>query len=58
MPGTTPEKRPASTRAPIGEASPAKINLNTLQEMAAKRIVLKWAKLSEHAFAPLKGTCI
>ena len=49
MPGTTPEKRPRQdTQA--SEVPIPKCDLNT-----TKRTVLKFAKLSDNAYAPTKG---
>jgi len=50
MPGTTPEKRPRQdTQA--SEVPIPKCDLNT-----TKRTVLKFAKLSDNAYAPTKGS--
>jgi hypothetical protein len=55
MPGTTPEKRARTVELSSVSADSAKLNMKKIAELAAKRVVLKWAKLSENAFPPQKG---
>ena len=55
MPGTTPEKRPRNEiQASEAEATVPKCELN-MSKTATARSVLKFAKLSENAYAPTKG---
>merc|ERR1712027_207287 len=56
MPGTTPEKRPRNEiQASEAEATVPKCELN-MSKTATARSVLKFAKLSENAYAPTKGS--
>ena len=55
MPGTTPEKRPRNeTQASEAEATIPKCELD-MSKSATARSVLKFAKLSQNAYAPTKG---
>ena len=55
MPGTTPEKRPRKdTQASEAEATIPKCELNMSKTATAKSF-LKFAKLSQNAYAPTKG---
>merc|ERR1712012_478302 len=56
MPGTTPEKRPRNeTQASEAEATIPKCELD-MSKSATGRSVLKFAKLSQNAYAPTKGS--
>ena len=54
MPGTTPEKRSRQDIS-ASESEVPKLNMTKIAEFAVKGAVLKWAKLSENAYAPSKG---
>ena len=55
MPATTPEKRPRNdTQASEAEATIPKCELD-MSKTATARSVLKFAKLSQNAYAPTKG---
>merc|ERR1711992_424877 len=55
MPGTTPEKRSRQDIS-ASESEVPKLNMTKIAEFAVKGAVLKWAKLSENAYAPSKGS--